>query len=289
MKFLLHQLIFVFALLLSLVQCYSSKKNDTLQYFYSCYEGFPVTVDYTPSIVSVQNNNSHICTGIILTTRFVLTSASCLCKNTFLSNTTDNKLRIVASINDTREIGDIIPVEKVICNPTWDETVDAVGANVAILQVKGTINFNSTQRLASFSTSKELPESGLCWFVGFNVSTENTRRHLEYFYITLKSQKYCRKSLINSQNVSSTSKLDNFMGCGRPEEVIKAHIQDPRPYTEFCNWLGEGSMLACDENFYGIYDHIIDESKPPIYGFTKLTKIWNFLKTNIPEFNEIEA
>ncbi|XP_066587804.1 trypsin beta-like [Prorops nasuta] len=284
MIILLGQLYFGFGLLFSVLYLSNNYVGG-----YTCYKGYPVTINYTPSIVSVQYKNSHICTGIIVTTKFILTSASCLCKPAYLNNIPENKkLQIVASINDTSEIGNIIPAERVICPPSWNET--GLTSNVAVLMVEGVINFNSTQALAPFSISKEVPEKGLCWFVGFNSSTEGVSSHLEYFYINLVRHKTCSYSSKQSNNNTSSSKLSSYTtACGRPEQVIESHLQDPRYKTDDCNWFGEGSMLACDEKFYGIYDTIIQKSKLPFYRFTKLTKIWKFLKTSIPEFNEIEA
>ncbi|XP_066587574.1 trypsin 3A1-like [Prorops nasuta] len=287
MMYVLLQLSFGFALLCS-VQCLSNY-DEYEEPGFKCYGGYPVPIGYSPSIVSVQHWSSHICTGIIITTRFVLTSASCVCKNNFFTSISGvSKLRIVASINNTGEIGNIIPIEKVICHPSWNNANEASPTNVAILQVKGFINFTSTQTLASFSISKEVPESELCWFVGFN-STRGVGKHLEYFYIKTYKQKVCDHSVVLWSKNQYSPNYNSTTGCGHPERIIVPHLQDVRRKTQFCNWFGEGSMLACNENFYGIFDKIIIKRNPPVYGFTKLTKIWGFLKKNIPEFNEVAA
>ncbi|XP_044001142.1 serine protease 44-like [Aphidius gifuensis] len=162
--------------------------------------GAPVSTRRRPYHVSIQLQDFHICNGIIISSKYILTAASCVVadRNKFYGN-----IQILSGTNDLTENGEIHKVAYTIIHEEYDPHNFWIH-DIAILKLEDEINFDKICKKAKTPeyrfTNHKLQVVG--WSI--DLSTNNMITILQQIRIQSMTNEVCKLEFFPEQKFHKT-------------------------------------------------------------------------------------
>ncbi|XP_044737926.1 plasma kallikrein-like [Chrysoperla carnea] len=156
---------------------------------YDHFWPYAVSIQYSPD----GSKYDHVCTGSIIKTKYILTSASCFDK---LSN--DGKVAVNVGVKEHHdEKGQFINVQNVLLHPSYNKEDPLKKFDIALLELTDPIEFMRTVQAIKLP-EKVLPPNEIGELVGWNGLTSKTQKTVtDKIYIAsvkITSRNDCRKT-----------------------------------------------------------------------------------------------
>ncbi|XP_066592018.1 serine protease 27-like [Prorops nasuta] len=211
------------------------------------------------TLVSVNSNNQHICTGTLFAPNLLITSASCVC-----NNTTKN-LTITASIKRSDNEEKVYQVQQVFCHPSLYISSKSEIADIAVISLEEFITIITEQRVAVILLSSNLLPKTNCYFLGFHENSNETVPNVEsQKQVEIMSTDNCRKIITDDpKKTHNPVTVDSFIACSISKLQNKFKIK--------------GAPLFCRGRFYAIFDEVIQNGKEKIITVIKIQEMLEFL------------
>ncbi|XP_073460542.1 ovochymase-2-like [Aquarana catesbeiana] len=185
-----------------------------------------------PWHVSISFGSKHFCSGVIVTTRFVLTAASCVAhKRRFRE-----LLRAVAGLHDLERLQDTqrCSINEIIFHPEFNALT--LEYDLALLQLKEPLQLNDNVQPVCFSRSKnKLTSSFICVVTGWDLNGEGEMAtKLQQMEVPLETDGVCESyygRLARSKSCAGTAKGQANYNCrGQPGSPLVCPSNDPTAF-----------------------------------------------------------
>uniref|UniRef100_W5MJT8 pancreatic elastase n=1 Tax=Lepisosteus oculatus TaxID=7918 RepID=W5MJT8_LEPOC len=176
-------------------------QNNTAQRVVGGVTATPNSWPWQVSIrISSSNCYPHNCGGVLVHSRWVLTTASCASSGTLVAFLGDHNIYGI----EGRE--QIIPVERIIIHPSWTNNL-AAGYDIALLKLSQNAVLNSYVAVASLPSSGViLPNNNFCYVTGWGSTSTygQLSATLQQGYLPIVSYATCSSSAWWGSTVKTT-------------------------------------------------------------------------------------
>ncbi|XP_006639165.2 chymotrypsin-like elastase family member 1 [Lepisosteus oculatus] len=176
-------------------------QNNTAQRVVGGVTATPNSWPWQVSIrISSSNCYPHNCGGVLVHSRWVLTTASCAASGTLVAFLGDHNIYGI----EGRE--QIIPVERIIIHPSWTNNL-AAGYDIALLKLSQNAVLNSYVAVASLPSSGViLPNNNFCYVTGWGSTSTygQLSATLQQGYLPIVSYATCSSSAWWGSTVKTT-------------------------------------------------------------------------------------